>query len=73
MASTSKRNPVSEPEEDPEEDEEDLGDLEMGNPFVDLLVSSDGVTVGDSFAEIAKHLETQNKILIKILTALVKK
>lgn len=72
MASTSKRNPVSEPEEDPEEDEEEE-ELEMGNPFVDLLVSSDGVTVGDSFAEIAKHLETQNKILIKILTALVKK
>jgi hypothetical protein len=72
MASTSKRNPVSEPEEDPDEDDE-LGDLEMGNPFMDLLVSSDGVTVGDSFAEIAKHLETQNKILIKILSTLVKK
>ena len=69
--------PADEPEDtidladDEEEDEDDEEDMEMFDPqeITDCLRSDDGQSVGESFAKIAGHLETQNKILLKILSA----
>jgi hypothetical protein len=60
-----------------EDDECDGDDDEMmENPLVDLLVSSDGDNVADAIAngldKIAKHLDAQNKIFIKLYTVLSK-
>jgi hypothetical protein len=57
-------------EDDEEDDEED--DLMMENPLVDLLVTSDGVNVADAVDRIARHLDAQNKIFIKLYSLLSK-
>jgi hypothetical protein len=75
------------PEEDPEDmeiegedefdgDEEEYDDDGMGfdiaaslEPF---LATEDGQTVATALVTIAKHFETQNKILVKILSKLGK-
>ena len=54
------------------EDEEDEDDMIMENPLVDLLVTSDGVNVADAVDRIARHLDAQNKIFIKLYTLLSK-
>jgi len=41
--------------------------------LMNLLVSEEGETVGQSMSKIALALETQNKILIKIVSHLAKK
>ena len=51
-----------------EDDEFDMGD----NPLISLLVSSEGIPLGESLANLVKQMETQNKILIKMLTLLKK-
>lgn len=54
------------------EDDEEM----MENPLVDLLVSSDGDNVADAIVngldKIAKQLDAQNKIFIKLYTVLSK-
>jgi len=60
-----------------EEDEEDWeGEEEEGDMLgvvEGLFTSEDGVPVGQSLANVAKALENQNKILIKIITHLSNK
>jgi hypothetical protein len=63
-------------EEDDEFDEEEYEDDGMGfdiaaslEPF---LATEDGQTVATALVTIAKHFETQNKILVKILSKLSK-
>lgn len=55
-------------------DEEEESDMEDEDDFQDLLaqlfVSEDGQTVGTSLANICKHMEVQNKLLVKLLTQL---
>jgi hypothetical protein len=62
---------------DDEEDDGDYGDDEMGfdlgavlEPF---LATEDGQTICTALVTISKHMEMQNKILVKILTQLSKK
>ena len=62
---------VEEDEEaDDEDDEED--DLMMENPLMDLLVTSDGVSIADAVDRVARHLDAQNKIFIKLYSLLSK-
>jgi hypothetical protein len=75
------------PKQVPEEDEEmDIGDEEMdedydeeemgfdlGSVLEPFLATEDGQTVCTALVTISKHLENQNKILIKILSQLSKK
>ena len=60
--------------EDPiPEDEEELEEFDMPDPMEALsafLATDDGDTVATSLASIAKSLEKQNVILVKILSAL---
>lgn len=58
--------------EDEEDDEEDDDDLMMDNPLMDLLVTSDGVNIADAVDRVARHLDAQNKIFIKLYTLLSK-
>lgn len=57
--------------DDEEEEDEDEEELEMFDPqeLMDCLRSEEGQSIGDSLATIAKAVETQNKILLKILSA----
>jgi hypothetical protein len=65
-------------EEDPvieiEDDDEEMEDEEMFNPLEDLLVTDDGENIANAIKgaldRIGKHLENQNKILIKIYSSL---
>lgn len=66
-----------EPEDEFEEgdDEEmDFGGDELGELLTSLLTTEDGDNVATALvnlnATLAKHLETQNKILVKILSKL---
>lgn len=60
-------------EEDVElEDDEDEDDLMMENPLMDLLVTSDGVSIADAVDRVARHLDAQNKIFIKFYSLLSK-
>ena len=75
MASSSKAPPPQLPDEE-EDDHFSIGDDDDDGPqmdFMSLLISGEGVPIGETFAEISRHLETQNKILIKILSVLLKK
>ena len=54
------------------EDDEDEDDLMMENPLVDLLVTSDGVNIADAVDRVARHLDAQNKIFIKLYSLLSK-
>ena len=71
---------AQEPEEDFEEDEDDGEDIEFEDEGMDLgavlepfLATEDGQTVCTALVSIAKHMENQNKILIKILSQLSKR
>jgi hypothetical protein len=60
-----------------EDDEFEMGDEEEGfNPLEDLLVTDDGENIANalknSIDRVGKHLENQNKILIKIFGVLNK-
>jgi len=79
--------PKKVPEPEPIEDEEiDLGDEELedgdyedemgfdlGAVLEPFLATEDGQTVCTALVTISKHLENQNKILIKILSQLSKR
>jgi hypothetical protein len=61
-----------------EQDELDMmmeeGDeVDFPGLLMNLLASEEGETVGQSMSKIALALETQNKILIKIVSHLAKK
>jgi hypothetical protein len=61
-----------------EQDELDMmmeeGDeVDFPSLLMNLLASEEGETVGQSMSKIALALETQNKILIKIVSHLAKK
>jgi hypothetical protein len=62
---------VDEDIEEEDEDEDD-DDLMMDNPLMDLLVTSDGVNIADAVDRVAKNLDAQNKIFIKLYTLLSK-
>ena len=77
-----KRKPSEEPivldeEEDDDQfnvegDEDD--EMEMGgDPFENYLLNEEGENIADILTTVSKHMEMQNKILIKILTILSKK
>ena len=67
---------MSQEEEDEliETSEEDESDMEEDTDFqellAELLVSEDGQTVGTSLSNICKHMEVQNKLLVKLITQL---
>jgi len=74
--------PPPEPVDDEEielDDEEEDGDyeeemgLDLGAVLEPFLATEDGQTVCTALVTISKHLENQNKILIKILSQLSKK
>ena len=54
------------------EDEDEEDDMMMENPLMDLLVTSDGVSIADAVDKVARHLDAQNKIFIKLYTLLSK-
>jgi hypothetical protein len=60
--------------EDDDEDVISMGEFE--NPLADLLVTSDGENIADAVVNaidrVAKLLDTQNKIFIKMYTVLSK-
>ena len=56
-----------------EEEEEEEWEDDMTSVIEGLLTSEDGVSVGQTLANVAKALENQNKILIKIITHLSNK
>ena len=75
-----KPEPVDEDEEMDIGDEElDDGDydeemgFDLGSVLEPFLATEDGQTVCTALVTISKHLENQNKILIKILSQLSKK
>ncbi len=75
-------NKIPEPEHDPEmeeeEDEEDEFDeyddegMDLGAVLEPFLATEDGQTIATALVSIAKHMENQNKILIKILSQMSK-
>ena len=76
-----KQMPEDVPEDDLMDDEEELdGDydeemmgMDLGAILEPFLATEDGQTVCTALVTISKHLEMQNKILVKILTQLSKK
>lgn len=56
--------------EDIEEDDEGMDPIEYIGSF---LQTDDGETITQVLDKISKHLENQNKILIKLLSAVSKK
>jgi hypothetical protein len=79
MASKPRRAPEPEPEE-PEEDDEELEEedfefdegMDLGAVLEPFLATEDGQTIATALVSISKHMENQNKILIKILTQMSK-
>jgi hypothetical protein len=59
-----------------DEDEDVISMGEFENPLADLLVTSDGENIADAVVNaidrVAKLLDTQNKIFIKMYTVLSK-
>lgn len=64
-------------EEDDEEEEDESDDEEEDDGIIDLLANTlatpDGDTLCGTLVQISNTLETQNKILIKLLSAISKK
>ena len=52
---------------------EEGDEVDFPGMLMNLLASEEGETVGQSMSKIALALETQNKILIKIVSHLAKK
>lgn len=75
---------VRRPIKEEEEEEDDIVISECGdddgegfeNPLVDLLVTSEGENIADGVVNaldrIAKHIDNQNKIFVKLYTVLSK-
>ncbi len=59
-------------EEEIEIEDEEEDDMMLENPLMDLLVTSDGVSIADAVDKVARHLDAQNKIFIKLYTLLSK-
>ena len=78
------QQPVEEPEEDEDEemegeeddefddDEFDDEGMDLGAVLEPFLATEDGQTIATALVSIAKHMENQNKILIKMLTHMTK-
>lgn len=66
---------VDEEEEefDGDYDEEEMMGMDLGAVLEPFLATEDGQTVCTALVTISKHMEMQNKILVKILTQLSKK
>ena len=56
-------------EEDASDDESEDEYMDMGNMLAQVLATQDGDTVCSALVKIANAMETQNKILVKILSA----
>ena len=80
-----KQQPMPEPEELDDEDidlgededgdygeDDDMG-FDLGAVLEPFLATEDGQTICTALVTISKHMEMQNKILVKILTQLSKK
>ena len=79
MASRPKQPEPEQHEEEDEEDEEDDEFEEYDDDGMDLgailepfLATEDGQTIATALVSISKHMENQNKILIKMLTQMSK-
>ena len=59
---------VSEEEEELEDFEEDGGGVDIADLMTSLMATEDGDTVCSALVNIANQLQTQNKILIKIMS-----
>ena len=59
-------------EEDDEDFEFDMEDMNLGNILQNFLVNEDGVNIADIFSGVKKSLDTQNKILMKMVGLLEK-
>ncbi len=61
-------------EEDDEFDEEEFDDegMDLGAILEPFLATEDGQTIATALVSISKHMENQNKILIKILSQMSK-
>ena len=81
MASKPRRAPEPEPEEPEEEEDLEEGDeedfefdegMDLGAVLEPFLATEDGQTIATALVSISKHMENQNKILIKILSQMSK-
>jgi hypothetical protein len=59
-------------EEDMDYDEEEEMGFDLGAALEPFLATEDGQTVATALVTIAKHMEMQNKILVKMLSKLSK-
>ena len=59
-----------EEEEDMDYDEEEEMGFDLGAALEPFLATEDGQTVATALVTIAKHMEMQNKILVKMLSKL---
>ena len=84
MAPPKKKEPEEAEEEDIEmgdeevdedygEEEEEEDGFDLGAVLEPFLATEDGQTICTALVTISKHMEMQNKILVKILTQLSKK
>lgn len=67
-----RRKAEDEEEIEIEDEDEDEDDMMLENPLMDLLVTSDGVSIADAVDKVARHLDAQNKIFIKLYSLLSK-
>jgi hypothetical protein len=58
-------------EEEYDEEDDDMG-FDLGAALEPFLATEDGQTVATALVTIGKHMEMQNKILVKILSKLSK-
>lgn len=66
-------------EEEIEAEDEDYEEMDMGSMLASFLATDEGdnvctalVTIGNNLDKMSKLMDTQNKILLKILTSLSK-
>jgi hypothetical protein len=59
---------VYEEEEDEEDDMSSTGEMDIASLMTSLMATPDGDTVCSALVNIAYQLQTQNKILIKIMS-----
>ena len=60
-------------EEDEDEDEDEDDYMDMGGLLSQVLTTPEGDTLCGALVKISNAMETQNKILVKILTTLSQK
>lgn len=63
---------IGEEDEDMDYDEEEEMGFDLGAALEPFLATEDGQTVATALVTIAKHMEMQNKILVKMLSKLSK-